>query len=257
MSWKSRVKHVIFIIFLGIFIYSTVMLGYWLIDKTLNNILNKQVVSIYDKSKIEQRNAAGNEKLIPEEDRRRQVMEPLLKINGEIVGWLNIANTRINYPVVRGKDNEFYLNHNIEKKSSKYGSVFMDYRNRDFAEFAESGKNIIIYGHNMRDGSMFGDLNLYKKEKFFRENQFINFDILGKQYKWQVFSAYVTNPGFNYIKTDFKNSIEFNKFLESIRQKSRYTNEVIADANDIILTLSTCSYEFKDARFVVHSKLIK
>lgn len=104
---------------------------------------------------------------------------------------------------------------------------------------------------------MFGDLKLYKDEKFFKDNQIISFNILGQEYKWQIFAAYVTSTDFNYIRTDFKNDIQFNEFIKSIREKSLYVNNTVPNSKDVILTLSTCSYEFENARFVVHFKLIK
>ncbi|HJV17108.1 MAG TPA: class B sortase, partial [Bacillales bacterium] len=128
---------------------------------------------------------------------------------------------------------------------------------KNLVEFINAEKNIIIYGHHMKDATMFGDLELYKDGKFFKDNPIITFDVFPQQYKWQVFSAYVTNTDFDYLKTDFKNDIEFNEFIKTIKKKSQYLNDTIPNSNDVILTLSTCSYEFKDARFVVHFKLIK
>lgn len=289
MSLKLKVfKKVLFIILFVVFGYSMIMIGYRLVDKYRNDKLDKNITSIYNESKIEQEDfddyetgvistvygrdlylnnqlktkeeeikKLKEEKQRQEEEKRQQLMQSLLKINKDIVGWINMGNTRINYPVVQGKDNEYYLDHNIEKKSSKYGSIFVDYRNKNLPKFVNAEKNIIIYGHHMKDGTMFGDLMLYKDEKFFKDNQIISFDIFPQQYKWQIFAAYVTNTDFNYIKTDFKNDAEFNEFIKSIREKSWYINDTIPNSKDIILTLSTCSYEFEGARFVIHSKLIK
>ncbi|KZL92737.1 class B sortase [Clostridium magnum] len=247
MKLKLKVfKKILFIMLLVVFTYSTIMTGYRFIDKYRNDKLNKNITTIHNEMKEES-----------QEYKREQFMEPLLKINQDAVGWINIGNTRINYPVVQGKDNEYYLNHNIKKEASEYGSIFMDYRNQNLKNFFDTEKNIIIYGHHMKDGTMFGDLKLYKDEKFFNDNQIISFNILGQEYKWQIFSAYVTSTDFNYIRTDFKNDVQFNEFIKSIREKSLYLNDTVPNSKDVILTLSTCSYEFEDARFVVHFKLIK
>ncbi|MDW8802051.1 class B sortase [Clostridium sp. A1-XYC3] len=247
MNLKLKIfKRILFITLLIVFSYSAIMTGYRLVDKYRNDKLNKSITTIYNESKVSKN-----------EDKGQQFMEPLLKVNKDAVGWLNINNTRINYPVVQGKDNEYYLNHNFEKESSNYGSIFVDYRNKNLENFVNGEKNIIIYGHHMKDGTMFGDLKLYKDEKFFKDNQIISFNILGEQYKWQVFSAYVTGTDFNYIKTDFKDDVEVNEFLKSIKEKSLYVNDTTLNSKDVILTLSTCSYEFENARFVVHFKLIK
>lgn len=246
MNLKSKAfKKVLLIILLIVFSYSTIMTGYRLIDKYRNDELNKNITTIYNESKVEKG-----------EDKRQQFMQSLLKINEDSVGWINIQNTRINYPVVQGKDNEFYLDHNIDKKPSEYGSIFVDYRNNNLKDFDKAEKNIVVYGHHMKDGTMFGDLKLYKDEKFFKNNQIVSFNIMGQEYKWRVFSAYVTSTDFNYIKTDFKNDAEFNEFIKSIKEKSLYINDTIPNSKDVILTLSTCSYEFDNARFVVHFKKI-
>jgi sortase B len=165
-------------------------------------------------------------------------MEPLLKVNKDAEGWININNTRIDYPVVQGEDNVYYLDHNFQKESSNYGSIFLDYRNKNLANFINDEKNVIVYGHHMKDGTMFGDLKLYKDEKFFKYNQIISFNILGKEYKWQVFSTYVTGTDFNYIKTDFKDDVEFNEFIKSIKEKSLYVNDTTPNSKDVILTLN-------------------
>jgi sortase B len=279
MSFKLKVlRKVLFVILFIVFGYSTIMIGYRMVDKYHDDKLNKNITQIYNLSKIEQKNPndykdeeestvnyrgqtqdskLSEEKLTKEDEKAQQLMESLLKINKDIVGWINVKNTRINYPVVQGKDNEYYLHYNTEKKQSRYGSIFIDYRNKNLKDFIDVEKNIVIYGHNMKDETMFGDLKLYKDEKFFKNNQIINFDIFPQQHKWQIFAAYVTDTDFNYIKTDFKNDTEFSEFIKSIRKKSWYINDTIPNSKDVIITLSTCSYEFKDARFVVHFKLIK
>jgi len=174
----------------------------------------------------------------------------LLEINDEIVGWIRINNTKVDYPVVKGMDNEFYLNSNINKEPFKAGSIFMDFRNE--------GKGLephtIVYGHHMKDGSMFGDLMKYKERSFLIENRYIQFNTLYEDIKWEIFSAYITDTGFDYLITEFSNKEDYIAFLESITTKSYMNLGTEVSVEDKILTLSTCTYEFKDARFVVHAK---
>lgn len=239
-------KKILFIILILIFGFSIFMLGYRFVDRYNSEKLNKKVREVYIESNIKE-----------EDEKKQESTNMLPEVNKDILGWLNIKNTRINYPVVQSNDNDYYLQHNVEKKKSGRGSIFIDYRNKSLGEFIGKEKNIILYGHNMKDGSMFGDLEKYKDEAFFKENYVIIFDILSKSYKWKVFAAYVTDTDFNYINTDFQSDDEFNDFIKTIRKRSWYINDTTVNSKDIILTLSTCSYDFEDARFVVHFKLIK
>jgi sortase B len=257
------VKKILLIVLVLVFAYSTTMVGYRLIDKYRNDKLYENMTTVYKENSVEQNlnNSIKEDEQQQKEQKQvsektQQLQQSLLKVNPDVVGWITIENSKINYPVVQAKDNEYYLKNNFENQYSKHGSIFVDYRNENLLDFWNAEKNIVIYGHNLRDGTMFNDLELYKEENYFNSNQMISFDIFPHQYKWQAFSAYVTDTDFDYIQTDFKNDTEYSNFIKSISEKSWYKTDTIPDSNDIILTLSTCSYEFEDARFVVHYKLI-
>lgn len=186
----------------------------------------------------------------------RQVLpkfKPLLEINKEVVGWINIPGTNIDYPVLQAGDNDYYLNHDINGNKSLFGSIFMDFRNNT----NRSNSNIILYGHNMKNGSMFHDLVYYKDQQFFEKHSIIFFDTLYEEEKWEVFSVYVTDVNFNYLVTNFKTFEEYDKYLNAIKGKSLFKKDITLTKDDRILTLSTCSYEFKNARLVVQAKLVK
>jgi sortase B len=176
----------------------------------------------------------------------------LLQANKDTVGWIKIDNTYVNYPVVKYLDNDFYLDKNFYKEYSFTGCIFMDYRNN----ILPLDKNIILYGHNMKDVSMFHDILKYKDEDFFNNNDKITFNTLYKESVWQVFSAYVTEVNFNYLITDFPSDKDFANYITVIRSKSKFKKDISVTTDDHILTLSTCSYEFKDARTVVNAKLL-
>jgi sortase B len=179
--------------------------------------------------------------------------QPLLEINEDVVGWIKIPNTSIDYPVLQANDNEYYLNRDIYRKKNRAGSIFMDYR----IKLDGRDKHIILYGHHMRDGTMFKDLIKYKNKDFFYKNNVIQFDTLYEEIKWEVFSVYITGTDFNYIKTRFNTPAEYENFLTTIKNKSLFPTDVVLTANDQILTLSTCTYEYDDARFVVHARRVK
>ena len=195
----------------------------------------------------------AEEEVAEEEELTSSIMpryKSLLEINDEIIGWIKIPNTKIDYPIVKGEDNDFYLNSNIYKKPSKAGSIFMDFRN----EGKGAEPHTIIYGHYMRDGSMFKDLIEYKEPKFLLENRFIQFNTLYEAMEWEIFSAYVTDIGFDYLITYFPTHEDYRSFLDSIISRSYINLDTEVSIDDEILTLSTCTYEFKNARFVVHAR---
>lgn len=179
--------------------------------------------------------------------------EPLLEINPDVVGWIKIADTPIDYPVVQTEDNSFYLDHDINQASSKAGTVFMDYRINNMQE----DPHLILYGHNMRDGSMFHALMQYKEEDFFLEHQTFTFDQLYRDDTWEIFSAYVTTTDFYYIRTSFNSDADFLDFIGEFQERSMYETGIEITADDQILTLSTCTYEYDDARFVIHARRVR
>ena len=168
-------------------------------------------------------------------------------------GWIKIDNTNINYPIVQGKDNSFYLDKDINKNYLSSGSIFMNYLNNGFND-----ENTVLFGHHMRNKTMFAQLKKYKEEEFFDGNNEIEIEVEnGKVLKYKVFSAYVTDAKDDYIKTNFENKAQYKEFLEGIKNKSIYKSDIAVNEDDKIITLSTCSYEFNDARMVVHGKLLE
>lgn len=169
--------------------------------------------------------------------------------NLDTVGWIEIPGTVINYPIVKSVDNDYYLNRDFYGNDSKSGSIFMDYRNDgDF-----TNRHSILYGHHMRDGSMFAGLMAYKDSSFAAQNDLIFIDLPEGRTIWQVFAAYVTTTDFYYIITDFPDESSYLSFLKTVEGKSSYQSEIRPVASDHLLTLSTCTYEYDDARFVVHA----
>lgn len=179
--------------------------------------------------------------------------DQLLEINEDIVGWIKVPNTKIDYPVMQSSDNLYYLDKAINLEKNRAGSIFMDFRNGGDGE----DKHTILYGHHMRDGTMFKGLIKYENEDFFNNQSIIQFDTLFEEQKWEVFSAYVTGVGFDYLKTNFNTPDEYKTFLTTIQEKSLFPSDVVLTENDQILTLSTCTYDYSEARLVVHAKKIE
>lgn len=178
-----------------------------------------------------------------------------LQQNPDIVGRITVDACDIAYLVTQTIDNKTYLSVGYDRKESRSGAIFLDYR-CDIDAVPLRG-HYILYGHNMKNGTMFHNLMEYKDEDFFNANRIIRFDTLYEDYEWEIFSAYVTNTDFYYIQTAFSGDEEWLNFLNTIQQKSNFKTDVQLSADDVVLTLSTCSYEFDNARFVIHARLIK
>ena len=177
---------------------------------------------------------------------------PLMEQNADTAGWLSIEGTNIDYPIVQAKDNEFYLDHDFNKNKSKAGSIFMDFRNgKDFVD-----RNTILYGHNMKDGTMFRDLNNYGNHKFLNDHRYIELYTGSCLYTWEIFSTYKTGTDFDYLLTEFSSTEDFHSYIETVLMKSQFEFKEDLKSTEQILTLSTCSGGSGDIRRVVHARLI-
>lgn len=185
---------------------------------------------------------------------KNKELESLLEINSDTVGWLTVPNTNIDYPVVKTTDNDYYLDHNYEKKYDYNGWVFMHYYNSTH----NLDKNTIIFAHNrFYSGIMFGTLNEVTKDTWYNNTKenLITFNTLYDNMQFEVFSIYKTNITADYLKTTFDSDLEWNNFIKMIRERSMFQNNVNVGTNDKIITLSTCLDN--DTRLVVHAVLRK
>lgn len=177
----------------------------------------------------------------------------LYAINPDVIGWLKVNNTNVDYPVVQTNDNDYYLKHNLNKENDINGWIFMDYRNSLY----NMDVNTIIYGHNMYySGVMFGSLTkAYKKDWYSNpDNLVISFNTIYETMNYQIFSIYKTPKTKDYLKTYFADDHEFNDFVQMIQERSIHDFGVDVNSGDKILTLSTCTGE--NERLVIHAKLI-
>lgn len=196
---------------------------------------------------------------IPGEEGGYPILEKYMELyreNGDVAGWLTVEGTKIDYPVMQCEDDEFYLHHDFYGEESKYGCLYV----RGRADL-EEGTNFVIYGHNMKDGSMFGDLDLYKQEEFYREHSLISFDTLYEERTYEIVAAFPSQvydenaEAFKYYQFyEAETEEEFNEFYENIKALSLYDTGVSAAFGDTFLTLSTCAYHVNDGRFVVVGK---
>lgn len=246
---KSRKKSgnkififLIFIISLFTFIFSTFNIIKYLIENNRNKKINANLSNAI----IVNENAEDKEK-------KYQIdFKKLESINGDTVGYIKVYGTDIDYIVVQGEDNSYYLEHNFNKERNVAGWVFADYKN----QFDGSDKNIVIYGHNMRNGTMFGTLDKALKKEWMdnEQNRIIYLVTKDKTIKYEVFSVYEIADEDYYIKTEFEYG-EFDDFVNTVSQRSFEDFGVKINDTDSILTLSTCGNNNK-YRTVLHAKKI-
>ena len=180
--------------------------------------------------------------------------DTLKKINQDIVGYIEVKNTNVNYPIVKSNDNSYYLNHFYDKEKNNVGSIFLDYRN----DLENLSRNNIIYGHGRLDKSMFGSLNNLLEKDWLsnKDNYYITVTTPNKIMTFKIFSVYTIDKESYYIKTYFSSNKYFKDFLETIMKRSIYNFGTDVNTTDKILTLSTCKNDF-GKRIVVHAKLLK
>ena len=180
----------------------------------------------------------------------------LLNTNPDFAGWIKIKGTDIDYPVVQGTDNEYYLHHDFKKRNAVCGTIFIDSR----CNISSGNNHLILYGHQMKDGSMFKQLNNYKKDDFYKKHKEITLYLNESVYTYEVVSVYVITIShnvdyYNYINED-SSSAFINYINEEMLPCKLYDTGISINENDSILSLSTCEYSSSDGRLIVLAKRI-
>ena len=208
---------------------------------------------------VESRNLQEVE--IEKEETNKDLTERMIKVrklqeeNEDIVGWIEIEDTNINYPVLQGDDNKYYLTHNYKKEKSQKGSIFLT---KDY-DWSLPSDNLLIYGHNIMNGLMFQDLLKYSDEEFYESHPIIRFTTENKDVEFEIFSVFKSRVFYKSEKNvfryyDFVNADteeEYNEFVEKAKESSLYDIDITAEYGEQLITLVTCSYHTEDGRFVV------
>lgn len=182
-------------------------------------------------------------------------VKKLQKENDDIVGWLEIEDTNINYPVLQGDDNEFYLNRNYKKEKSEKGSIFLDAK----YNWNIPSNNLLIYGHNIINGLMFQDLLKYESQDFYKKHPNIRFTTEKDDKEYEIISVFKSRVYYKAEKNVFryydfinaKKEEDYMEFVKNAKKASIYDIEATAKYGDELITLVTCSYHIEDGRFVV------
>lgn len=186
--------------------------------------------------------------------------QAILNKNQRLIGWVKIDDTIIDYPVMQTVNNEYYLDHNFNQEEDRNGCIFMDYQ----CDVIKGCDNIILYGHHMKSGKMFGTLNKYSQKSYYEEHPVIQFDTIYEKGEYQVMyvfrSKVYSEEDVNFKYYQFINAVsekEFDSYLNEMEALSLYDTGVTAAYGDRLLTLSTCDYQENKGRFVVVAKKIK
>ena len=177
-------------------------------------------------------------------------LEELKKENNDIVAWLEIPNTKINYPVLQTSDNEYYMKHNYKKEKSGDGSIFLD---KDY-NWDTPSSNLLIYGHNNKNGNMFQDLLKYEDENYYKEHPIIQFTTVNEDCTYEIIAVFKSRVYYKseqnvfryYYFINAENEEEYNNYVEESKKASLYDTGKTAEYGDQLLTLSTCEYSQED-----------
>ena len=254
-SFKEVIRKIIFFISLCVFLYSAFNLFLIVRDYYENYKYYSAIQKEYGPT------------LVDDNLGKRYVMDPikfdeLKEKNNDFKGWITVENTTANYPIMQSDDNEYYLEHCLDKYLLTGGSIFLGANNND--DFND--RNTTIHGHHMKNGSMFGQLYKYKwkglfsrEYDFFNNNKIVYISTRDHTYEYEIFSVYVEKVSNAPYKNRFEKDEDYLNFLKGLKEKSLVQNDDIKEftPNDKIVTLSTCDYSMDDGRLLIHAKLIK
>lgn len=244
---KTNNKRIIFILILAILVIA-IFIGYkYYTYKQNSNILDDIKI---DETKI-------TEPVVTE---RMLQIEELKKENEDIKAWIEIPNTKINFPVLQGSDNEYYMKHTYKKEYSKDGSIFID---KDY-NWELPSSNLLIYGHNNKNGNMFQDLLKYEDENYYKEHPTIRFTTTTEDCEYEIIAVFKSRVYYKSEKDVFRyyyfinaeTETEYNNYVTESKKASLYDTGKTATYGEQLLTLSTCEYSQEDGRFVIVARKV-
>jgi len=234
----QKMNNLMLIVFIILFIISTKKIIEWCVNNKKNKRIQEEL----------------SERIVISEEKELKIdFQALKQKNPDTVGWIKVEGTEIEHVVVKANDNNYYLTRNFEKEYNTSGWIFADYTNK----IDGTDKNLVIYGHNVRDNSMFGTLKNILEEEWYNneQNYKIKFITEKENAIYEVFSIYKIEAEDYYIQTEFETEASFEEFVKTIKKRSikDFNKEITAE--DKILTLSTCADNNK-YRVVLHGRKV-
>jgi sortase B len=260
MAMNKKLRLTLILVLLAVFFYSAFQLLVIWLDYQENEKFYEATRTEYANIVVPPAEEEPPEVELPPYDEAHWYMdvdidfERLKSVNSEVVGWLMVPDSKISYPLVKGRDNQKYLTRASDNTYSKLGSIFLDYRNKgDFTD-----RHTIIYGHNTKNGAMFGALHEFRKQEYLDSHpQFFIFTEEGTLI-YEIFSAYVTDAYSDTYRLDLGRDSAYASYLKKMAGQSQSTTGIEVGIGDRVVTLSTCtSSGLKTERFVIQGRLIE
>lgn len=240
------------IVILACITYLAIYFYYINKDKKVNTSLQNEIDSIAEAEKVFEEDTTEGNKV--------NKIKELQKENSDIKGWIKIEGTKINYPLLQTTDNEFYLSHNYKKEKNITGSIFINKN----SNIKDENANVIIYGHQMDNGEMFGDLHSYMEKSFFDKHQTINVCTEDGEANYQIVYVFKSRVFYKdeknvfryYNYYNFENEKEYNEYINNCEKIQLYDTGNNAKYGEQLLTLITCEYSRENGRLVVVAKKV-
>lgn len=243
------------IVLLAIIVYSGIQLfeifsEYYASDNEYKQLSEKYITNeaVEDEPDSSDSSEPGNN--IKEAERLEIDFEGLFDINSDVIGWIHFDNIGISYPVVQTDNNDYYIEHTFSNEENKAGTIFLDYRN--YASFND--KNTYLYGHNMKNNSMFGLILNYVDKEYYEANPHFWIYTPEARYKYEIFSTFEESAIGPAYQIDFDDDNDFEEFLNLIDKRKYYNAGTKPSSSDNIIALSTCT---KEDRFLVFAKRVE
>ena len=261
---KKVLSILLIVILLAVFCVSTYLVADYIIQSRKQGQQFDQLSQMVDTNKGTRPTARPTEpsgETVPTETTERQILQPyqdIYALNPDMVGWIQIEGTKVNYPVMQTPQQpNFYLKRDFNKQHSDWGCIYA----REECDILKPSDNITLYGHNMRDCSMFGDLKQYVSKDFWEDHQLIFFDDLYDYHVYQIFAVFKTSAsqgmGFEYHNMiDAAGEEDFNEFIRTCKELSFYDTGITPKYGDKTICLSTCEYTLENGRLVVAASRI-
>ncbi len=249
-SNKSKKIKIILIVFLSICFISAV--SYLIYSFILSN-KNK---ALYDDAIPNE----TTEELVQVNSQFVDKVKELQQDNTDVKGWIQIEDTSINYPLLQTEDNDYYLTHNYKKEKNSYGSVFINSN----SNLKDNNSNVIIYGHNMKDGQMFNDLLKYQDKDFYEKHPTIKLATDESEEKYEIIYVFKSRVFYQdeknvfrfYHYYNFENENQYNEYINNCKSIQLYDTGKTSEYGNQLITLITCEYSQENGRMVVVAKKI-
>ncbi len=257
---KKIVYNILIVLFALVFIFALYKLGSTLWDYHENQELQGGLQEIFHQQNSNSLSETSGEEQEGDESREeshvisidKTGLEMIYEMNNDTVGWLSVPGMGVDQPVVwKQSDNDYYLYRDFYKKNRSAGTLFLDGYNNPKGE----NQNLVIYGHRMKDGSMFGNLGYYMSQSFYRNNKTFTYETLEGTYLCEVFAVYRCNTSLNYVQTYFPTEESFNTYVQQCKELAAYNTGITPKYGETLMTFSTCDYEEENGRMVLHARL--